>query len=86
MMRATGAKLRMLASEAGLLFALWEGFCGGEADVCGEGDDMSRAAGSPFSRHTESLTGPWGKHSRLIRRRIAAGARLRAMSVSSNAG
>lgn len=51
MMRATGAKLRMLASEARLLFALLDEFCGGEADVCGEGDDMALDAlqGSRFS-------------------------------------
>jgi hypothetical protein len=43
MMRATGAKLRMLASDAALL-ALLEPFTGGEADECGD-DDMAAAEG-----------------------------------------
>lgn len=31
---------------------LFDEFCGGEADVWGDGDDMTPAAGRPFSRHT----------------------------------
>jgi len=60
MIRATGAKLRMLASEIQSLFVLLDVVCGGDVDDCGEWDDMTLAAGRPFSRHTEMLTG-WGK-------------------------
>jgi hypothetical protein len=44
MIRATGAKLRMLASDAVLLFAaaLFGVDCGGEVEDCGE-DDISQA-------------------------------------------
>lgn len=58
MIRATGAKLRMLASEAVLLFAfvLFGVERGGERDECGEEDDISQAARRPFSRHTADLT------------------------------
>jgi hypothetical protein len=46
MMRATGAKLRMLASEAvALLTVIFWAVCGGEVEECGEGDDMALAAG-----------------------------------------
>lgn len=46
MMRATGAKLRMLASEAAaLLFVPLGVVCGGEAEECGDEDDMAVAAG-----------------------------------------
>jgi hypothetical protein len=48
MIRATGAKLRMLASEARLLFAFLEECCGVEADGWDDGDDMAPAAGRPF--------------------------------------
>jgi hypothetical protein len=46
MIRATGAKLRMLASEAELLFAAapFGVDCGGEVEDCGEEDDISQAA------------------------------------------
>jgi hypothetical protein len=54
-MRATGAKLRMLASEAEVLAPSF-GVCGGEVD-CGDADDMAPAAGPPFSRYTEALVG-----------------------------
>jgi hypothetical protein len=47
MIRATGAKLRMLASEARLLFPFFED-CGVEADGWDDGDDMAPAAGRPF--------------------------------------
>ena len=57
MIRATGAKLRMLASETTSLLKPLGVVCGGEGDDCGEGDDMALAAGRPFSRHTETLTG-----------------------------
>jgi hypothetical protein len=46
MMRATGAKLRMLASEAvALLTVVLGAVCGGEAEECGDEDDMALAAG-----------------------------------------
>jgi type IV secretory pathway TrbL component len=55
MMRATGAKLRMLASEVValllllLLLLLWivllGDVCGGEVEECGDEDDMALAAG-----------------------------------------
>lgn len=50
MIRATGAKLRMLASEARLLFAFLEECCGVEVEADGwdDGDDMAPAAGRPF--------------------------------------
>jgi hypothetical protein len=51
MIRATGAKLRMLASEITSLLELLGVDCGGEREDCGEGDDMTLAAGRPFSRH-----------------------------------
>jgi hypothetical protein len=55
--RATGAKLRMLASDtepvAPGLGVVW----GGEEDECGEADDMTLAAGRPFSRDTAALAG-----------------------------
>jgi hypothetical protein len=61
MMRATGAKLRMLASDAEPLEVLWAADCGGEVEECGEEDDMMAAAGRPFSRHTKLLSGSrWG--------------------------
>jgi hypothetical protein len=42
MIRATGAKLRMLASEAvALLFVFLGVVCGGEVEECGEADDMA---------------------------------------------
>lgn len=59
--RATGAKLRMLASDRISLLVFLGVFCGGDVDDCGEGDDMTLAAGRPFSRHTETLTGSRGK-------------------------
>lgn len=40
MIRATGAKLRMLASETRLLFALLDPRCGGEDEDCGDTEDM----------------------------------------------
>jgi hypothetical protein len=58
MMRATGAKLRMLASDAEPFGVFLAADSGGEVDECGEEDDMSAAAGRPFSRHTKLLTGP----------------------------
>jgi len=47
MIRATGAKLRMLASDAvaAALFVPLGVVCGGEVDERGDEDDMSRAAG-----------------------------------------
>jgi hypothetical protein len=46
MMRATGAKLRMLASEAvALLTVVLGDVCGGDAEECGDEDDMALAAG-----------------------------------------
>jgi len=67
MMRATGAKLRMLASEAAVelagLGAVWDGSSGEELE--GEAD-MAQAAGRPFYRYA-------GK---VIRHRDEVGARL----------
>lgn len=54
MIRATGAKLRMLASDTALLLVLLDPFCGEEVDDRGE-DDMAAAAGRPFSRYTRML-------------------------------
>jgi len=73
MMRATGAKLRMLASEAvvAFWFVLLGVDCGGEVDECGEEDDMSQAARRPFSRHTEKPTGWAAIRDCVIRRRDA---------------
>jgi hypothetical protein len=46
MMRATGAKLRMLASEAAAVLSVFLGVvCGGDAEECGDADDMAAAAG-----------------------------------------
>jgi hypothetical protein len=58
MMRATGAKLRMLASDARLFCADLDELGGGEADVCGEGDDMTLAAGPPFSQARRNADRP----------------------------
>lgn len=70
-MRATGAKLRMLASDATLLCALLGVDCGGDVDDCGEEDDISRAARRPLSRHTTALTGSRQMQRSVIRRRGA---------------
>jgi hypothetical protein len=44
MIRATGAKLRMLASEAvALVFVPLGVVCGGEVEECGDEDDMALA-------------------------------------------
>ena len=74
MIRATGAKLRMLASDAVLLFAfvLFGVDNGGEMDEWGEEDDMSLAARRPFLRHTSVLSGSGLVQQReVIRRRDA---------------
>jgi len=55
--RATGAKLRMLASDTEVLAPGFGVVCGGEEEECGEADDMAPAAGRPFSRDTEALVG-----------------------------
>jgi hypothetical protein len=58
MMRATGAKLRMLASEAAALGFVWrEVDCGGEVEECGDEDDMAlcRAAGAQVHGSAEWL-------------------------------
>jgi hypothetical protein len=84
MIRATGAKLRMLASEAVLLFAcvLFGVERGGERDECGEEDDISQAARRPFSRHTADVTG-WAQWQvAVIRRRDA---RVEQLSASRDA-
>ena len=60
MMRATGAKLRMLASEAVALGLGWrEVDCGGEVEECGDEDDMAlcRAAGAQVHGRAEWLAG-----------------------------
>ena len=73
MIRATGAKLRMLASDTALLVLL-DPFCGGEVDDCGDEDDMAAAAAAaaaaasrPFSRHTRILSGLRQKQQSVIR-------------------
>jgi hypothetical protein len=73
MIRATGAKLRMLASEAVPLpvIVLFGVDCGGEVEDCGEEDDISQAARRPFLRHTEKLSGWRQRPSSVIRRRDA---------------
>lgn len=77
MIRATGAKLRMLASQAKLERELFEVFvffgveCGGEVDDGGEEDDMSLAARRPSFRHRESPTGSRQTRGFVIRRRTA---------------
>ena len=71
MIRATGAKLRMLASDEALLFALFGVDCGGDVDECGEEDDMLLAARRPFFRHTETVSGPRQRQRRVIRPRDA---------------
>lgn len=62
MIRATGAKLRMLASEAALwvVFAFFGVACSGDDDEGGEDDDMAQAARRPNSRHSAQLSG-WSK-------------------------
>lgn len=84
MIRATGAKLRMLASEAVLLFAfvLFGVDSGGEMDECGEEDDISQTARRPFSRHTKNLTGWRQIQLPVIRRRDA---RVEELSASRDA-
>jgi len=64
MMRATGAKLRMLASDAvALLFVFLGVVCGGEVDECGDEDDMAPAAGLGSLRYTATLSGSRRGHS-----------------------
>lgn len=58
MMRATGAKLRMLASEAAAFWLVFLGVvCGGEVEECGDGDDMAGAAGLGSLRYAATLSG-----------------------------
>ena len=73
MMRATGAKLRMLASEVvvAFWFVLFGVDCGGEVDECGEEDDMPQAARRSFFRHTKKPTGWIAIQNGVIRRRDA---------------
>ena len=51
MIRATGAKLRMLASDAAWeeLFAAFEPRGGGEEEECGEGDDITPGCSATVS-------------------------------------
>lgn len=76
MIRATGAKLRMLASLV-LAFAavVFGGDCGGDGDgdgdECGPSDDISQAARRPFSRHASALSGWRQMVWRVIRRSSA---------------
>ena len=56
MMRATGAKLRMLASEATLQLVFLGDECGGEVEERGDEDDMT-AAQRLFFRYTRTLSG-----------------------------
>ena len=75
MMRATGAKLRMLASAAAALADLGV-VCGGEALDCGEADDMASASARLLARRAGAL---------VIRRAGEAGARFTGMRASSGA-
>jgi hypothetical protein len=80
MMRATGAKLRMLASEAvALAFVPWGFVCGGEDEECGDGDDMALAAGLRLLRYRGALTGSALLQSATDRRSNGSGARLEGM-------
>jgi hypothetical protein len=82
MMRATGAKLRMLASEAVALALVPLGVvCGGEDEECGDGDDMALAAGLRLRllRHRSVLTGSVLLQSATDRRSNGSGARLEGM-------
>jgi hypothetical protein len=80
MIRATGAKLRMLASEAVQLFVFvpFGVESGGEMDECGEEDDISQAARRPFSRHAQDVSGWWQVELCVIRRRHARAQELSA--------
>lgn len=62
MIRATGAKLRMLASEAepGLVLELFGINCGGEVDECGGEGDMAGLHVGEISRYRRALSG-WSK-------------------------
>jgi hypothetical protein len=81
MMRATGAKLRILASDAAaLLFVLLEDACCGEVEDCGDEDDM--AAGTPLLRDTATLSGWRLIQVAVIRRSDGSSARLENLSAS----
>ena len=55
MIRATGAKFRMLASDTKPMFAPFDLCCGGEDEDCGEADDMIlRCKATVFFRHRRS--------------------------------
>src|ERR1700761_5537666 len=69
MIRATGAKLRMLASDAALLLVFLDVDWGGEVEDREDEDDMSLAARRPFLRHVESLSGSRQWQRTMIRRR-----------------
>jgi hypothetical protein len=81
--RATGAKLRMLASEAVALLSVFLGvLCGGEVEECGDEDDMAlcRAggtAGAQVHGNAEWLARIAGTTA--DRRRDDSGARLEGM-------
>lgn len=77
MMRATGAKLRMLASAAAAFAGLGV-VCGGEELDCGEADDMARLQGGRL------VVGRAGAE--MIRRAGEADARLTGMRASSVGG
>lgn len=53
MIRATRAKLRMLASDVVLLFVLLGVDWGGEVEDCGEEDDMSAAESAVLQAHKD---------------------------------
>lgn len=84
MIRATGAKLRMLASDAALLLVLLAPFCGGDVDESGE-DDMAAAAGRAFARHTRTLSGWRQKQQRVMWRLDEASAQLQLQWASNDA-
>jgi hypothetical protein len=76
MMRATGAKLRMLASAAAEVADLGV-VCGGEELDCGDADDMARLQGGRLLVHRLGTE--------VIRRADEADARLAGMRASSEA-
>ena len=58
MIRATGAKFRMLASDTKPMFAPFNLCCGGEDEDCGEADDMIlRCKTTVFFSGTADQTG-----------------------------
>ena len=61
MIRATGAKFRMLASDAKLVFAPCDLCCGGEDEDSGEADDMILRCKATVFSGTVDQTGVRGR-------------------------